>query len=80
MLKEVVCVKKIKYKKLNIRNKAPNCVQKNIKYAASIHRRVFANLYKIKKEGTNSISYAKKKINKESVKNKTYPAIKITEQ
>jgi hypothetical protein len=47
---------KNKYKNPKIKNKAPNCVQKNIKYAASIHLLVLANLYKIKNEGTNSIS------------------------
>jgi hypothetical protein len=51
-----VCVIKNRYKKLKIKNNAPNCVQKNIKYAASIQRRVFANLYKIKKDGINNIS------------------------
>jgi hypothetical protein len=60
---------KNKYIKHKIKNKAPNCVQKNIKYAASTHLRVLANLYKIKNEGTNSISYAKKKIIIESEKN-----------
>jgi hypothetical protein len=35
---------------------SPNCVQKNIKYAASTQRRVLANLYKMKNEGTNNIS------------------------
>ena len=69
---------KNKYKNPNIRNKAPNWVQKNIKQAASTHLLVLANLYKIKKEGTNNISYAKKNIIKESVKNKKYPANKIT--
>jgi hypothetical protein len=33
---------------------------------------------KIKKDGTRSISYEKKKIIKESVKNNIYPANKIT--
>jgi len=47
---------KNKYRKLKIKNKAPNWVQKNIKYAASTQRRVLANLYKIKKDGTRSIS------------------------
>ena len=68
---------KNKYKKLNIRNMAPNCVQKNIKQAASTQRRVFAKLYRIKNEGTRSNSYDKKNKINESVKNKTYPAIKI---
>jgi hypothetical protein len=45
-----------KYNKPNIKNKAPNWVQKNIKYAASTQRRVLANLYKIKNDGTKSIS------------------------
>lgn len=49
-------VRKNKYKKLNNKNKAPNCVQKNIKYAASTHLRVLANLYSIKKEGINNNS------------------------
>ena len=66
-----------KYTKPNNKNNAPNCVQKNIKYAASIHRRVLANLYKIKKEGTNNISYAKKNSMIESVKKRVYPAAKI---
>ena len=60
---------KNRYKKAKIKNKAPNWVQKNIKYAASTQRRVFAKLYKIKKEGTNKNSYAKKNKIKESVKN-----------
>ena len=47
---------KNKYKKLKIKNRAPNWVQKNIKYAASTHLRVLANLYKIKKDGINNIS------------------------
>lgn len=47
---------KNKYKKLKIKNKAPNWVQKNIKYAASTQRLVLANLYKIKKDGIRSIS------------------------
>jgi len=47
---------KNKYKKLKIKNKAPNWVQKNIRYAASIQRLVLANLYRIKKEGINNIS------------------------
>ena len=76
---ELPTIKK-RYKKPKIKNKAPNWVQKNIKYAASIHLLVFANLYKIKKDGTSSISYAKKKIINESVKNKKYPASKITLQ
>jgi hypothetical protein len=62
---------KNKYKSARIKNNAPNWVQKNIKYAASTHLRVLANLYKIKKEGTKSISYAKKNNIMESVKNKT---------
>jgi len=33
-----------KYTKPNIRNNAPNWVQKNIKYAASTHLRVLAKL------------------------------------
>ena len=60
-----------RYKKANIKNSAPNWVQKNIKYAASTHLLVFANLYKIKNEGTKSISYAKKNKTNESVKNNT---------
>jgi len=67
--KDEFCVKKKIYIKLKIKNKAPNCVQKNIKYAASTHLFVLANLYKIKKEGTNNNSYAKKKMTNESVKN-----------
>jgi len=55
-LKEDVPQMKNKYRKLKIRNIAPNCVQKNIKYAASTHRRVFAKLYNIKKDGTNNNS------------------------
>ena len=47
---------KNKYNNPKIKNSAPNCVQKNIKYAASTQRSVFANLYRIKKEGTNNIS------------------------
>lgn len=78
--KEEDPVIKYKYKKLKIRNKAPNWVQKNIKYAASTQRRVFANLYKIKKEGIKSISYEKKNKINESVKNKKEPAIKINIQ
>jgi len=35
---------KNRYIKAMIRNKAPNCVQKNIKYAASTALLVFANL------------------------------------
>ena len=66
--KEEVWVIKNKYKKLKIKTSAPNCVQKNIKYAASIQRRVFANLYKMKKDGISSISYAKKNKIRESVK------------
>lgn len=49
------------YINAKIKNIAPNWVQKNIKYAASTQRRVLANLYKIKNEGTNNISYEKKK-------------------
>jgi hypothetical protein len=52
---ELPTVKNI-YKKPKIRNKAPNWVQKNIKYAASMHLLVFANLYSMKKDGTSSIS------------------------
>lgn len=74
------CVIKNKYKKLKIRKRAPNCVQKNIRYAASIQRLVFAYLYKIKKDGSNNISYAKKKIITESVKNKIEPDIRINTQ
>ena len=66
-----------RYKKANIKNRAPNWVQKNIKYAASTHLLVFANLYKMKNEGTSNISYARKNKTRESVKNKTYPAISI---
>ena len=82
MIKEkfVELVNKNKYKKLNIKNKAPNCVQKNIRYAASIHLLVFANLYKIKKEGINKNSYAKKNKIRESVKNSIEPANKIKKQ
>ena len=47
---------KKRYNRAKIRNSAPNCVQKNMRYAASTHRLVLANLYKIKKEGTNNIS------------------------
>jgi CRISPR/Cas system type I-B associated protein Csh2 (Cas7 group RAMP superfamily) len=61
---------KKRYRKLKIKNKAPNWVQKNIKYEASIHFRVLANLYNIKKDGIKSISYDKKNKIKESVKNK----------
>jgi hypothetical protein len=35
---------KKRYIKPKIRNKAPNCVQKNIRYAASTHLLVLANL------------------------------------
>lgn len=56
--------------KPKIKNKAPNWVQKNIKYEASTHLRVLANLYKMKNEGTNNISYEKKNKIVESVKNK----------
>jgi hypothetical protein len=66
-----------RYNKPNSKNKAPNWVQKNIKYAASTHLLVFANLYKIKKEGTSNISYAKKNNIIESVKKIVYPAAKI---
>lgn len=55
-MNEEVPVVKNMYKKPKMRNKAPNCVQKNIKYAASTHRRVFAKLYKMKKDGTSNIS------------------------
>lgn len=41
-----------------------------MRYAASTHRRVFAKLYKMKNEGTNKSSYAKKNNIRESVKNK----------
>jgi hypothetical protein len=54
--KDKVFTSRNKYKKLKIKNNAPNWVQKNIKYAASTHRRVFANLYKIKNEGISNIS------------------------
>jgi hypothetical protein len=64
-------------KKLSIRNIAPNCVQKNIKYAASIARRVFANLYRIKKEGIRNISYAKKKVRMDEEEKNKKPAAKI---
>jgi hypothetical protein len=57
------------YIKANIKKRAPNWVQKNIKYAASTHRRVFANLYRIKNDGTSNISYDIKKRINESVKN-----------
>jgi hypothetical protein len=43
-LKTAESVKKKRYKKLNSKKKAPNWVQKNIKYAASMQRRVLANL------------------------------------
>jgi hypothetical protein len=69
--KEDSPVRKNRYIRANIKNSAPNCVQKNIKYAASTHLRVLANLYSIKKDGTRSISYAKKNSIIESVKNKT---------
>jgi hypothetical protein len=55
-----VPVIKNKYKNKNIKKSAPNWVQKNIKYAASTQRRVLANLYNIKNDGTNNISYEKK--------------------
>jgi hypothetical protein len=71
---------KNKYKKLKIKNNAPNCVQKNIKYAASMQRLVFANLYKIKNEGINNISYEKKNKINESVKKRIYPAKSINIQ
>ena len=61
---------KNKQRKLKIKKSAPNWVQKNIKYEASTHFLVLANLYKIKKEGINNISYAKKNKIIESVKNK----------
>mgnify|MGYP000229877071 CR=1 FL=1 len=61
---------------MNIRNKAPNCVQKNIKNAASTALRVLANLYKMKKDGKSNASYIKKKTIIEFVKNKTNPIIK----
>lgn len=48
--------KKNKYKKPKIKKSAPNWVQKNIKYAASIQRLVLANLYNIKNEGINNNS------------------------
>jgi len=57
------------YKKPNIKKSAPNWVQKNIRYAASTHFRVFAKLYNMKKEGINNISYDKKKSRREEVKN-----------
>lgn len=47
---------KKRYNNARIKNSAPNCVQKNMRYAASTHRLVLANLYKMKKEGTSSIS------------------------
>ena len=78
--KEEVWYIKNKYKKLKIKNKAPNWVQKNIKYDASIDLRVLAYLYKIKKEGTNKNSYDKKNSINESVKNKINPNINIMEQ
>lgn len=59
--KDEVPTRKKRYKKLKIKNSAPNWVQKNMRYAASTHRRVLAKLYKMKNEGTKSISYAKKK-------------------
>jgi len=62
---------KNKYINPKIKKSAPNCVQKNIKYAASTHLLVLANLYKIKKDGTSSISYDKKNSIMESVKNRT---------
>jgi hypothetical protein len=51
-----------------------------MRYAASTHFRVLAKLYKIKNDGTKSISYAKKKISKEEVKNIEYPAVKMIRQ
>jgi len=45
-----------------------------------MHFLVLANLYKIKNEGINNISYDKKNNIKESVKNRIYPEIKIIEQ
>jgi hypothetical protein len=68
------------YKNAKIKKRAPNCVQKNIRYAASTHFRVLAKLYKIKNEGTNNISYDKKNTIKDEVKNIEYPAHKITTQ
>lgn len=56
---------------------APNCVQKNIKKAASTALRVFANLYKIINEGISKASYEKKKTNTELVVNKKKPAARI---
>jgi uncharacterized Fe-S radical SAM superfamily protein PflX len=47
-----VCEIKKTYNRTNNKKRAPNWVQKNIKYAASTHLLVLANLYKIKKEGT----------------------------
>jgi hypothetical protein len=44
------------YKKPNINHKAPNCVQKNIRYAASTHRLVLAKLYRIKNDGISKVS------------------------
>lgn len=54
--KQVDFVKINIYMNINNKNNAPNCVQKNIKQAASTHLRVFAYLYNIKKEGINNIS------------------------
>ena len=71
---------KNRYRNPKIKNNAPNWVQKNIKYAASTHLLVLANLYKIKNDGTSSISYAKKNIINESVKNRKYPANNMTWQ
>jgi hypothetical protein len=56
------------YRKPNIKNKAPNWVQKNINKAASTHLLVFAKLCSIKNEGTNKSSYDKKNNISESVK------------
>lgn len=67
-LKDDVPQIKKRYRKAKMRKSAPNCVQKNIKQAASTQRRVLAKLYKMKKEGTSNISYAKKKRMIESVK------------
>lgn len=44
------------YWKLKIKKTAPNCVQKNIKKAASTALRVLAYWYKIKKEGNRKAS------------------------
>lgn len=51
-----VFVVKNKYWKLKIKQSAPNCVQKNIKNAASTDLRVFAYKYNSTNEGISNIS------------------------